>query len=202
MVAIRAEFTRANEDLLKIQAQIALKEQEEEKRIEEHRKKKEALDHLKKTKEEERFKDKQAMKQKMIDRQIAELMKVRDAQEQTLNKQVAEAENKAASLFEEKERRKREMKEAIDKSRAAQLKRVDQEKDVVKMEEKEFSAFWKLRNEELAIADQQEKEEERQRRCEMTNYLRRQMDDKNRKAQEDFVNEQHTALRNNALMDQ
>ena len=142
------------------------------------------------------------MKQKMIDRQIAELMKVRDAQEQTLNKQVAEAENKAASLFEEKERRKREMKEAIDKSRAAQLKRVDQEKDVVKMEEKEFSAFWKLRNEELAIADQQEKEEERQRRCEMTNYLRRQMDDKNRKAQEDFVNEQHTALRNNALMDQ
>lgn len=28
------------------------------------------------------------------------------------------------------------------------------------------------------------------------------MDDKNRKAQEDFVNEQHTALRNNALMDQ
>ena len=118
----------------------------------------------------------------MIDRQIAELMKVRDAQEQTLNKQVAEAENKAASLFEEKERRKREMKEAIDKSRAAQLKRVDQEKDVLKMEEKEFSAFWKLRNEELAIADQQEKEEERQRRCEMTNYLRRQMDDQHRKA--------------------
>ena len=36
----------------------------------------------------------------------------------------------------------------------------------------------------------------------MTSYLRRQMDDKNRKAQEDFVNEQHTALRNNALMDQ
>jgi len=94
------------------------------------------------------------------------------------------------------------MKQAIDKSRTAQLKRVDQEKDVLKMEEKEFSAFWKLRNEELAIADQQEKEEERQRRCEMTNYLRRQMDDKNRKAQEDFVNEQHTALRNNALMDQ
>ena len=81
VVSIRAEFTRANEDLLKIQAQIALKEQEEEKRIEEHRKKKEALDHLKKTKEEERFKEKQSMKQKMIDRQIAELMKVRDAQE-------------------------------------------------------------------------------------------------------------------------
>ena len=59
---MRAEFTRANEELLKLKAQIALKEQEEEKKIEEHRKKKEALDHLKKTKEEERFREKQAIK--------------------------------------------------------------------------------------------------------------------------------------------
>jgi hypothetical protein len=85
---------------------MALKEQEEEHRIIEHGKKKDALDHLKKTKEEERFKTKQAEKQKLIDRQIAELMKVRDQEEEILNKQVAEAENKAASLFEEKERRK------------------------------------------------------------------------------------------------
>jgi hypothetical protein len=38
----------------------------------------EALDHLKRTKEEERFKQKQAIKQQMIDKQIEELMKVRD----------------------------------------------------------------------------------------------------------------------------
>lgn len=36
----------------------------------------------------------------------------------------------------------------------------------------------------------------------MTNYLRKQVDDKNRKAQEDFIAEQHAALRNNALKDQ
>ena len=40
----------------------------------------------------------------------------------------------------------------------------------------EFSEFWKLRNEELAIAEQQEREEERQRRVEMTNYLKKQVD--------------------------
>lgn len=57
--------------------------------------KKDALDHLKKTKEEERFRQKQAIKQQLIDRQIAELMKVRDQEEEILNKQVAEAENKA-----------------------------------------------------------------------------------------------------------
>jgi hypothetical protein len=41
---------------------MALKEQEEEKKILEHSKKKEALDHLKKIKEEERFRQKQAIK--------------------------------------------------------------------------------------------------------------------------------------------
>lgn len=114
----REEFKKANEDLLKIQAEIALKEKEEERRIEEHAAKQQALDHLKKTKEEERFRQKQSVRQKLIDRQIEDLMKVRDQQEEILNKQVAEAENKATALFEEKERRRGEMKAAIEKSRA------------------------------------------------------------------------------------
>ena len=69
-------------------------------------------------------------------------------------------------------------------------------------EEMEFAEFWKMRNEELAIAEQQEKEEERQRRVELTNYLKKQTEEKNIKAQEDFINEQHTALRNQSLQDQ
>tara|TARA_B100000780_G_C20995397_1_gene398146 strand:+ start:470 stop:583 length:114 start_codon:yes stop_codon:yes gene_type:complete len=36
----------------------------------------------------------------LVDKQIAELMKVRDQEEEILNKQVAEAENKATGLFE------------------------------------------------------------------------------------------------------
>ena len=82
----REEFKKANEDLLKIQAEIALKEKEEERRIEEHAAKQQALDHLKKTKEEERFRQKQSVRQKLIDRQIEDLMKVRDQQEEILNK--------------------------------------------------------------------------------------------------------------------
>lgn len=46
----------------------------------------EALEHMKKTKEDERFKQKQAVKQKLLDRQIGDLMKVRDQQEEILNK--------------------------------------------------------------------------------------------------------------------
>lgn len=96
---------------------MALKEKEEELRIQEREQKKEALKYLQKTKEEERFKHKQAIKQNLIDRQIADLMKVRDQEEEILNKQVAEAEDKATQLFEEKERRRFEMKNAIERSR-------------------------------------------------------------------------------------
>ena len=80
-------------------------------------------------------------------------MKVRDQQEEILNKQVAEAENKAAALFAEKERRKADMKNAIERSRANQMNRKRHEEDDKKNEELEFSEFWKLRNEELAIAE-------------------------------------------------
>jgi hypothetical protein len=52
----RESFKKANEELLKIQADIAIKEKEEEKRIQEYGLKKDALEHLKRTKEEERFK--------------------------------------------------------------------------------------------------------------------------------------------------
>lgn len=65
------------------------------------------------------------------------------------------------------------MKNAIEKSRKNQLIRKDRELMGKKEEEREFSEFWKLRNDELAIAEQQEREEERQRRVELTNYLKK-----------------------------
>jgi hypothetical protein len=65
------------------------------------------------------------------------------------------------------------MKHAIEKSRKNQIDRELREKHGKKMEEIEFAEFWKLRNDELAIAEQQEREEERQRRVELTNYLKK-----------------------------
>lgn len=119
----RDQYKKENEDLLKIQAQIAIKEKEEDKRIEEYAQKREALEHLKRTKEAERFSKKQEIRQALIDRQIHDLMKIRDQEEEHLNKQVAEAENKANVLFEEKEMRRKEMKAAIEKSRKNQIDR-------------------------------------------------------------------------------
>jgi hypothetical protein len=45
------------------------------------------------------------------------------------------------------------MKNAIEKSRKNQLDRKKHEEDIKKQEEVEFSEFWKMRNEELAIAE-------------------------------------------------
>lgn len=45
------------------------------------------------------------------------------------------------------------MKNAIEKSRKNQIDRKRKETEDAKREEVEFSEFWKLRNEELAIAE-------------------------------------------------
>lgn len=66
---------------------------------------------------EQRAKHKLAVRQQMIDKQVEQLRALRDNQEQVLNKQVAEAEDKANRLYEEQQRRKFEMKQAIDRSR-------------------------------------------------------------------------------------
>ncbi len=74
---------------------------------------------------------------------------MKDNQEETLNRQVAEAEDRANRLFEQQELRKAEMKAAIERSRQLQIQRKRAQKDAVKQEEVEFASFWKVRNEEL-----------------------------------------------------
>jgi len=59
----------------------------------------------------------------MIDRQIEELRGLRDNQEEVLNRQVAEAEDRANRLYEQQEQRKAEMKAAIERSRQLQIQR-------------------------------------------------------------------------------
>jgi hypothetical protein len=46
------------------------------------------------------------------------------------------------------------MKAAIDRSRALQIQRKNQEKLQTKQEEMEFAEFWRIRNDELTLAEQ------------------------------------------------
>lgn len=82
----------------------------------------------------------------MIDHQIQELQSLKDNQEEVLNRQVAEAEDRANRLYEQQETRKAEMKAAIERSRQLQIHRKNNQKNAEKTEEKEFAEFWNVRN--------------------------------------------------------
>lgn len=108
---------------------------------------------------------------------------------------MAEAEDKANRIFEEKERRKAEMKAAIDRSRALQIQRKNQEKLQTKKEEMEFAEFWRIRNDELTLAEQQEKEEDRARMVELANFVKNQLEQKNSKKVQEFIADQDAAAK-------
>ena len=71
-----------------------------------------------------------------------------------MNRQVAEAEDRANRLYEQQEKRKAEMKAAIERSRQLQIQRKKRERDEKVQEDKDFAAFWKVRNEELELAEE------------------------------------------------
>ena len=81
------------------------------------------------------------------------------------------------------------MKDAIERSRALQIERKKQEAAAKKQEEKDFAEFWRIRNEELQLAEQQEKEEERQRAKELSGFIKAQSDAKQAQAIKNFMKE-------------
>lgn len=118
---IKDDIIKANKDQIKQAALLHERELAEEARIEAFTQAKLKMDYQKKDIVDERFKQKLSIRQTMIDRQVEQLRALKDNQEQVLNKQVAEAEDKANRLFEDQQRRKFEMKQAIERSRALQV---------------------------------------------------------------------------------
>ena len=159
------------------------------------------MDQLRRDKEEQKFKEKQDTRQKLIQRQTEVLMNIKNKDDEILNKQVMQAEEKALHLFNEQEKKKREMKEAIERSRQQQISRKQAERNYEKQQEKEFQEFWKIRNEELQIAEQQEKEEERMRKAELQNNHKQMIDQKRIKTELDYKKELQDAANTQAMVD-
>ena len=70
-----------------------------------------------------------------------------------LNKQVAEAENKAIEAQQKKEQKRLQMQQDIKISRNNQMKRKQAGAEQKKIDDIQFDEFWKMRNDELAIAE-------------------------------------------------
>ncbi len=114
---------------------------------------------------------------------------------------MAEAEEKANNMLLEKERKARELKEQIERSRQQQMQKKTNEKNKTKQDEKEFADFWRLRNDELQISEEQEKEEQRLRQVELKGFIKNQMENKTKKVEEEYYKELDYATKNRALLD-
>eukprot|EP01022_Parablepharisma_sp_SALTPOND_P026419 TRINITY_DN634_c0_g1_i1.p8 TRINITY_DN634_c0_g1~~TRINITY_DN634_c0_g1_i1.p8 ORF type:complete len:423 (-),score=120.42 TRINITY_DN634_c0_g1_i1:17387-18655(-) len=145
------EFLAANERLQKVKEEAKQKDLELERKTLEYAQEKERMANLRKQKEEERFKNKQAVRQKMIDKQVELLKNIQNAEEKRLQKQVAEAEEKAQKEFEEKERRFKEAQEAIERTRLAQLEKKKVETEQKRKENEQYTAMWKTRMTDLVL---------------------------------------------------
>jgi len=133
-----------------------------------------------------KFAEKQAERQKLIERQAHILKSMRNKEDEILNKQVEEAEEKALKLFEEQERRREALKEQVDVSRRQQMQKRKREKQAEYNEQQQFSEFWKLRSEELQLAEANERLEARNRKEDIQQYLKKQVDTRHKKAEEEF----------------
>jgi hypothetical protein len=77
-----------------------------------------------------------------------------------------------------------------------------EEKAGEKKEEKDFSEFWRARNDELAVAETVEKEETRLRQKELKRYQLQQAEQRRKTAEADYVAEIHSAAVSGAMLDQ
>jgi hypothetical protein len=59
----------------------------------------------------------------------------------------------------------------------------------------EFAEFWRIRNDELTLAEQQEKEEDRARMVELANFVKNQLEQKNSKKVQEFIADQDAAAK-------
>lgn len=137
----------------------------------------------------------------MIQKQAEYLSKLKNKEDEILNKQVSEAEEKARKLFEEGEAKREQLKTAIEKSRKHQVLKRKEEKEVELKEDKDFSVFWRARNEELTVSENIEKEEIRQKQSELKVYQKSQAEVRKKLAEDEYVREMQEATVTQSLLD-
>jgi len=194
------ETRKGNEILKELKRQEKLKELEQEKEIEEFAKKKEAIVGMRRYREELRFKEKQAARQKIIDAQVEALRKMKNREDEILNKHIKEAEIKAEENERIKQEKKEQLVQEIDKQIAITLAKRQEEKTKQKTEEKNFQEFWQKKNQELEDREVADKNAYKERCVRLQDYHRKQSVQKQRKLEEEIAKEFDDALRMQAAI--
>merc|ERR1719494_963376 len=164
------------------QAEKKLEEEAEQAKIEKYAASKEALSKLRKQKEQERFYQAQATRQKIIDAATENLVNLAKENEARVVKQIEEEEARKQKIEETKLlRRKKLLKECME-YRSVKLKKNAEAHALDKLMEKENL---KIQNEKLAKIDRIEEQKRLKRRSDAEDnqkFLRRQIVERRRRA--------------------
>jgi len=189
VIDAQAETRKGNEQLQEIRRQERLKELQKEKEIEEFAKKKEEILEMRRIREEMKFNEKQAARQKIIDKQVEELRKLKSKEDEILNKQIKEAEIKAEENERIKREKRDELKRTIDHHQALSMAKRKQEKEQEIIDAKEFQQFWAKKNQELHQKDLEEKKNYKERCRLLAEHHKKAAEQKQRLLEEEIYKE-------------
>ena len=194
------EFVKLNEELKKLAEIRKQKEIEEDKKIEMEAKKKEKMENIKRQREKEKFNEKLKRQQKLIDVQFENLKRIKEEQEKRINKDVEI--RKVREENEEKiklEKRNKLLKD-IEEQRLDNLKR--REENRIKKRNEELNEIEEIRKKINAEIEKEKQEYimRKQKVKELHEYYKQQIDEKKKKALNEFVLEKRDGLQNRDMI--
>ena len=188
------EFVQLNEELKKEAEKRKLKEIEEEKKIELEAKKKDEMEFIKRKKEQEKFNEKLKRQQKLIDVQFENLKKIKEEQERRVNKDVEIRKAKDENEYQKKIEKRNKLIKDIEEQRLATMKRKEEER-----EKERISELNEIEEIRRKINEEREKEKNeyllrKQKVKDLHEHYRKQIEEKKKKAFNDFVNEKKDGM--------
>ncbi|CAM9678888.1 unnamed protein product [Chrysoparadoxa australica] len=157
----------ANQDLRVMRAKWHEEELKEMEKCEAEKEVLESLGRARKALELKRHNERQAIRQRMIDRACEELQNRTKCTDERELRDAANMRAKEDALAEHKRQMQQRQKDAIEISRAAQEQRRKALAAAAKVEEARITEYYRKRQEEMAEQERQEKEDQRQRNLEI-----------------------------------
>jgi len=197
------EETRIGNELLnEIRHQEKLKEIQKDREIEAFAKKKEEIMEMRKMREELKFKEKQEARQKIIDAQIEQLKKLKNKEDELLNKNIKEAEIKAEEVERIKKEKRDQLVKEIDNQIALTLDKRRVEKEKKKIEDKNFQEFWRNKNKELEEKEEADRADFRNRCSNLQEFHKKQSHQKQKVLEDQILKEFDDALKMKAAIEE
>eukprot|EP00743_Colponemidia_sp_Colp-15_P001253 GILK01001376.1.p1 GENE.GILK01001376.1~~GILK01001376.1.p1 ORF type:complete len:470 (+),score=155.83 GILK01001376.1:91-1500(+) len=189
----QAETIKANQFLKTLRLEEEERIREQDRKTEEHARKKAEVMEIRRQREEQRFREKQDARQRIIDAQIERLSKIKNDENERLNKQLTEAEAKADAELARRKAVYDRQEAAIDMSRSKQLELKKQLRDQQMAEDQAFKEMWRQRNVELELEEEESRLQQRERNKQLQTFQKKQITHKHRKTAEEVQEEMQTA---------